>query len=87
MTARVVEVVHERDCPLVDETVERVRSFLSVSGTDAVVVVREGALASPTVLVDGLDVVTGQPPAPAAACRLEVPTDDQIRIALERSEP
>ncbi len=86
MTARVVEVVHERDCPLVDQAVERVRLYLSATGTDAVVVVREGELASPTVLVDGLDVVTGLPPVTAVACRLDLPTDDQIRIALERSQ-
>jgi hypothetical protein len=85
MTAR-VEVVHERDCPLVDQAVERVRFYRSTSGTDAVIVVREGELASPTVLVDGLDVVTGRPPVATVACRLDLPTDDQIRLALERSQ-
>ena len=85
MTSHVVEVVHEHDCPHVDRVVAAVRSCLSSSGIDAVVVVREGELVSPTVLVDGLDVLTGQPPLAMLACRLEIPTEEQIRIALERT--
>ena len=81
-----IEVVHEADCPLVDRVVTIVRSYLTASGSDAVFVVREGELASPTVLVDGLDVVTGRPPGATSACRLDLPTENQIRIALERSQ-
>ncbi len=84
MTTR-IEIVHEPDCPLAARVVQTVRAFLAASGADAVVVVHEAPLASPTVLVDGLDVVTGRPPVPAVACRLDLPTEDQLRNALERS--
>lgn len=84
MTAR-VEVVHEADCPHVERVVAMVRTCIAASGTDATIVVREGELASPTVVVDGLDVTTGKPPIAAVACRLDLPTADQLRIALERS--
>lgn len=38
---------------------------------------------SPTLVVDGLDIATGAPVAGAPRCRMDLPTHDQIRTALE----
>lgn len=46
---------------------------------------RVGAYPSPTILVDGIDVMTAQPSAPARqACRLDVPTAPAVLAALRR---
>lgn len=81
--ACVVQVRRVADCPHVDQVRELVRSAAAAAG--AVVVIDElvGDYASPTVLVDGRD-VTGRPPAEGASCRLDLPTEWQIRAALER---
>jgi len=46
----------------------------------------EGAFASPSVMVDGED-VTGMSQRGGAGCRLDLPTDEQIRVALQRALP
>ena len=46
---------------------------------------RVGAYPSPTILVDGVDVMTARPGAPARqACRLDVPTAAAVLAALRR---
>jgi hypothetical protein len=46
---------------------------------------RVGEFASPTVLVDGVDVMTDAEGAPAVqACRLDVPTVSRVLAALRR---
>lgn len=86
MTGHVIEVVHVSECPSLEAVLALLRSCLDSSGYDAAVVVREGTLASPTVLVDGIDVVTGLPPTAATACRIDLPTESQILTALERTQ-
>jgi len=85
VTARVVEIVHVRGCPNLDAVLALVRSCLTSFGPDVDVVVHEGEFASPTVLVDGRDVLTGRPPISMPSCRLDVPTASQILAALERT--
>jgi hypothetical protein len=41
----------------------------------------EGAFASPTLLVDGVD-VTGRPAVSEPSCRLDLPTREQILAAF-----
>src|SRR5262249_60512625 len=54
-------------------------------GTDLPVSERVGAYPSPTILVDGVDVMTGQPGAPPVqACRLDLPTQTRVLAALQR---
>jgi|SRR5919112_3747410 hypothetical protein len=44
---------------------------------------RVGAYASPTILVDGVDVMTGGIGVPARpACRLDIPTESELLAAL-----
>jgi hypothetical protein len=45
---------------------------------------RVGDFPSPTIIVDGRDVMTGAEVTPAvSACRLDVPTGPQLRRALD----
>ncbi|KAK9323089.1 hypothetical protein V1517DRAFT_338200 [Lipomyces orientalis] len=46
-----------------------------------------GDYSSPTVLINGLDVVSGQsgPAEGEMSCRVDVPTKEMIAAALERS--
>jgi hypothetical protein len=54
-------------------------------GLDQQVRERLGDFASPTILVDGVDVMTGEAGAPRRqACRLDVPTESRVLAALRR---
>jgi hypothetical protein len=59
---------------------------LAATGISAVIEEAEGDYPSPTLLVDGLDVVTGQPGGGAPRCRLDLPTREQIATALSRED-
>jgi hypothetical protein len=78
-----VQILQVPDCPLVGRVRETVRRALASSGVHAVIEEVTGAYASPTVLVDGAD-VTGRPAASGSACRLDLPTEQQIVAALRR---
>jgi hypothetical protein len=82
-----IQILHVPDCPLVVRVRETVRQALARSNLHAEVVELVGAYPSPTLLIDGHD-VTGRPP-PAdqqacAACRLDLPTEQQVLAALAR---
>lgn len=55
---------------------------LSEVGFAERVVERVGAYLSPTVLVDGVDVMTPGAPLIANACRLDLPTRERVLAAL-----
>lgn len=78
-----IEILHVPDCPLVEEVRETVRRSLATAGCAAPVEELEGDYPSPSLLVNGIDVVTGRPPADHAACRRDLPTDEQVLAALE----
>jgi hypothetical protein len=67
---------------LVDSVLATVEECLREARIDAVVHQREGAFASPTLLVDGADVVTGAPVRTPGSCRLDLPNRGQILAAL-----
>lgn len=86
-----VELVYAPDCPNAPAARSVVRRCLDRLGLQVPVEETEGHLPSPTVLVDGYDVM-GQPTAPSPSCRLDVPTEDRILAVLrervlDRSEP
>ncbi|HTW06399.1 MAG TPA: MerR family DNA-binding protein [Acidimicrobiales bacterium] len=60
----------KRDCPLL----ERV-------GATAVVEEAEGPYPSPTVLIEGVE-IAGYPLGPGPACRIDLPTRDEIAAAI-----
>lgn len=77
-----VQLLHVPDCPLVEEVRGTLRQALARAGGEVRIEELEGDYPSPTLLVDGIDVVTGQPVARYRACRLDLPTEDQVVAAL-----
>ena len=86
-----VQILHVEGCPLVDGLRETVQRGLAHVGCGAWIEELEGDYPSPTLLIDGIDIVTGRPADPHPACRLDVPTTEQVvaalRAALVRYSP
>ncbi|MEB3033376.1 alkylmercury lyase [[Mycobacterium] nativiensis] len=80
-----VQLLSVPDCPLVERARAALHCALGRVGISAAVEELVGAYPSPTVVIDGLDVVTHAPAASGACCRLDMPTAAQIAAALERS--
>lgn len=78
-----VQLQRVPDCPRADRVRELMRSAAAACGMVVELDELIGEYPSPTVLVDGRD-VTGVSPAEGASCRLDLPTEDQIRAALQR---
>jgi len=73
-------------CPNAAAARSRLTACLRQLGLDLQVRERVGDYASPTILVDGVDVMTAQRGAPPRqTCRLDVPTGARISAALRRS--
>lgn len=76
-----IELLHVPSCPHVEEARRTLRACLAQLQLDAPIQEREGDFPSPTILVDGLDVM-GQPEGTGAMCRLDRPDADRIMAAL-----
>lgn len=81
MSGTTIQLLHLPGCPLVARVRETLRLALSQSGISAPVEELVGDYPSPTLLIAGRD-VTGNPLAPHRACRLDLPTEEQILRAL-----
>ncbi|MEB3024020.1 alkylmercury lyase [[Mycobacterium] crassicus] len=79
---RLVQLLSVPDCPHVEQARATLRQALADLAIAADVEELIGDYPSPTVVIDGRDVVTGAPPAPGACCRLDLPTAAQIAEAL-----
>lgn len=82
MRAPRIELLYVSGCPSLKRVRAAVEECLNEAGIDAVVHEREGAFASPRLLIDGLDVVTGAPAQTPGSCRLDLPNHGQILAAL-----
>lgn len=80
----VVRLLHLPDCPLAERVRGTLRECLPGAGVPVRVEEVEGSFPSPTVLADGVDVVTGSAPSPGPCCRLDLPTAAQILAAVRR---
>lgn len=79
-----VELLVAPDCP--NAAAARAVLVECLDRLGLIVQVRErvGDYPSPTILVDGVDVMTNRPEMPRVrACRLDVPTADRILAALQ----
>ena len=76
-----VELLRSADCPHVDAARRLLRACLTEVGLPADVEEREGAYPSPTILVNGEDVME-RPPTSVASCRLDLPTRERVLEAL-----
>lgn len=82
-----VELWYVSDCPLIDRVRTALRECLARTGLDVEVQERQGPYPSPTLVINGIDVVTGSMPDSGMCCRLDLPTHDQIHTALTSSHP
>ena len=80
----VVKILHMPDCPLLPAAREAVDRAAAALGAQVHIDEVEGAFPSPSVVVGGTD-VSGGSPSGGACCRLDVPTDEQLRGALRRA--
>jgi hypothetical protein len=79
-----IEVLHVPECPHVDVARALLRECLAELKLDVTVEDKEGAYPSPTILVNGVDVM-GARASQVAACRLDVPTRRRLLLALRNT--
>jgi hypothetical protein len=81
-----IELLHIPDCPHVEQARQLLRACLSeVALADVEVADREGDFPSPSILVNGIDVM-GASPSENASCRLDLPTRERMLSALHPEE-
>jgi hypothetical protein len=76
-----VEVRYLAGCPHAAAALALVRRCVARLGLDVAVIENEGDHPSPSVRVNGSDVM-GEPPAAGPTCRLDVPTEERVLRAL-----
>lgn len=79
-----IELLHVANCAHVDEARRTLESCLTEIGIDIPIDQREAEHPSPTILIDGEDVM-GVPGSAGASCRLDVPTRARILAALSQA--
>jgi hypothetical protein len=80
-----VELLLAPDCPNASAARAVLARCLRRLGLDIRVGERVGEFASPTILVDDVDIMTGVAGAPPTqACRLDLPTEARLLAALRR---
>lgn len=77
-----VELLHTPDCPNLEAARALLEACINELGLTVTVIDREGDFASPTIVVNGADVM-GQPLSDNAGCRLDLPTRERILEALQ----
>jgi hypothetical protein len=77
-----IELLSVDGCPHVDAARRLLEACLEELHVAARAEERVGAYPSPTIRVDGADVM-GSPPFSEAACRLDIPTRDRVMAALQ----
>jgi hypothetical protein len=80
----IVELLRAPGCPHADALRREALAALRQLHLPIAIAERVGAHPSPTLLVDGLDVITGRPPPGGACCRLDRPRRGQIVAAIRR---
>jgi hypothetical protein len=81
-----IELLTSPDCPHADAARRVVTDCLATMGIDVPVIDRVGSYPSPTVLVDGVDVMRREAGAPIGdACRRDLPTTQRVLDALRQS--
>lgn len=80
-----VELLYFEGCPHADPARQILNRCLSALGLDAQIREHVGNFASPTIRVNGEDVM-GAPACGSHACRLDVPTEERVLAALQRAQ-
>jgi hypothetical protein len=76
-----IELLHLPDCPNVAAARQILDGCLEQLGLELAVSERVGDFASPSILINGVDVM-GRQDTGGAACRLDLPTRDRILAVL-----
>ena len=79
-----VELRYVAGCPHADAARALLRDCLNELHLGAAFEDHGGEYPSPTILVNGEDVM-GAPASQSAACRLDVPTKERVLVALRRT--
>jgi hypothetical protein len=77
-----IELLHSPGCPNLDGARALLASCISELGLAVTVIDRETDYPSPTILVNGIDVM-GRPESEQPGCRLDLPTRERILEALQ----
>jgi hypothetical protein len=81
-----IELLHLPDCPHVEQARQLLQACLTeLDLTSVEVADREGNFPSPSILVNGIDVM-GAPASENASCRLDLPTRPRVLSALHPEE-
>jgi hypothetical protein len=83
-----IELLMSPGCPHAAPARQVITDCLTTLGIDAPIIERVGHHPSPTVLVDGVDVMRPEGGAPIGdACRLDLPTPQRVLDALRAHSP
>ncbi|WP_163685907.1 alkylmercury lyase [Mycolicibacterium gadium] len=78
-----VELLTSPGCPNAEQARSVIEHCLGALGIQAPIIDRVGHYPSPTVLVNGVDVMRPDSAPPSGdACRLDLPTHERVRDAL-----
>jgi hypothetical protein len=81
-----IELLTSPGCPNAEAAKEVITKALTALRIDASIIDRVGPYPSPTVLIDGVDVMRPESAAPVGdACRLDLPTPQRVFDALVRA--
>lgn len=84
-TPESVLILQVPDCPLVEQLRDLVNDCLAALSDPRNVETTVGDYPSPTLIIGGLDVATGRPVDDRTCCRLDLPSRDQVLVALRQS--
>ncbi len=79
-----VKVLHVPECAHLDRVRSMIDQAITATGITGIIEEVVGNFASPTVLINGVD-VTARSVEPGASCRLDLPTEAQVRAALTKA--
>ena len=79
-----VELLYFHACPHAEGARSLLTRCLARLGAPVLVAEREGDFPSPTILVNGIDVM-GRTISQGRTCRLDLPTEEKILAALENA--
>ncbi|WP_333894231.1 alkylmercury lyase [Mycolicibacterium gadium] len=83
-----IELLTAPDCPHAAPARQVITDCLTSLGLDVPIIDRVGRYPSPTVLVNGVDVMRPEAAAPVGdACRLDLPTPQSVLDALRANTP
>ena len=82
ITDTTIELLYASDCPNVEAARVLLESCIEELGLAVTVIDREIDYPSPTILVNGNDVM-GPPASDRPGCRLDLPTRERILAALQ----